>query len=398
MQLSALDLFAGCGGLSYGLKEAGIEIVAACEIDKWAGDTFEYNHNGVHLYREDIRNISCEHWRRQYRGSVDLIVGGPPCQGFSVSGKRQYRQYLEQNSLIEEFVRVVEAVQPECVLIENVAGFKSANLRPGIKVIRYVTDALSALSYNVYVEELQASEFGVPSIRKRIFIFASKRPLVRSPFPSISAISPSSPLSVTTTMAISDLPPIKAREGIDGPQPYATSPKNQFQRQMRRSSHAVHNHVAMKHTDRLVERFSQMKPGESAYRIGRKTHLDREPVTVYKSNNQRLNPDAPSLCITANFQSTYVHPWLDRNLTAREAARLMTFPDHFLFKGKRTQMSSAFLKKYGRENENHLSQYNQIGNSVPPLLAQVIGKTILGAVLGQRVEHSDNSQLSLEFR
>jgi DNA (cytosine-5)-methyltransferase 1 len=144
---------------------------------------------------------------------------------------------------------------------------------------------------------------------------------------------------------------------------------------MRRGSKHVFNHQAMKHTQRLVERFAEIKPGGSAYKLG--TEGDAAPVTVYKSNNQRLVPLLPSLCITANFQSNYVHPVLHRNLTAREAARIQTFPDSFVFKGRRTLMSATLLASEGRHAENHLSQYNQIGNAVPPLLARVLGERIL---------------------
>jgi DNA (cytosine-5)-methyltransferase 1 len=131
----------------------------------------------------------------------------------------------------------------------------------------------------------------------------------------------------------------------------------------------------MKHTQRLVDRFADIIPGGSAYKLSGEGVT--APVTVYKSNNQRLVPSLPSLCITANFQSNYVHPTLHRNLTAREAARLQTFPDSFVFKGRRTLMSSTLLAAEGRHEENHLSQYNQIGNAVPPLLARVLGERLL---------------------
>jgi DNA (cytosine-5)-methyltransferase 1 len=170
--------------------------------------------------------------------------------------------------------------------------------------------------------------------------------------------------------AISDLPVLGAGEGTDGLQPYSTSAGNSYQRLMRQGSRNVANHVAMRHTSRLVERFQQIKPGDSAY-------TSSTGATVYKSNNQRLIPELPSLCITANFQSTYVHPHQHRNLTAREAARLMTFPDWYIFKGKRTLMSKALLMKYDRHSEANLSQYNQIGNAVPPLLAQAVGESLV---------------------
>ena len=133
----------------------------------------------------------------------------------------------------------------------------------------------------------------------------------------------------------------------------------------------------MRHTRRLVERFAATPPGGKGYDLGRSRDEHVAPVTSYKMNNQRLRADRPSLCITANFQSNYIHPRADRNLTAREAARIQGFPDTYRFKGSRTLMSSSLLKAEGRHAENHLSQYNQIGNAVPPLLGELIGRRLL---------------------
>ena len=176
--------------------------------------------------------------------------------------------------------------------------------------------------------------------------------------------------------AISDLPSLKAGEGTDGSQPYTKPVRTAFQSLMRAGSVSVSNHVAMRHTPRLVERFAAIRPGQSAFKVA-------AGATVYKSNNQRLVADEPSLCITANFQSNYIHPTEHRNLTAREAARLMTFPDRYCFKGKRTLMSKKFLAKYGRLCRRRiLSQYNQIGNAVPPLLARALGESSIALATG----------------
>ena len=380
MPPSAIDLFAGCGGLSLGLSRAGYVVEAANELDAWAAETYIQNHAATKLLQGDIRNWSTEYWRQNYGGAIDLIAGGPPCQGFSVSGKRQYGHVPDGNSLVEAFLDVVEAVMPRMVLIENVSGFRTGQIRPGVRVLTLVQQKLQDFGYHVYAATLQAAEFGVPSIRSRFFLVASKDRFVGSPFPEpcYHQGAKGKPALRTVEEAIGDLPPLAAGEGHEGPQRYGAPAQNAYQRRMRSRSPGVFNHVAMKHTPRLVERFEQIRPGQCSYRIGRHSKAD-EIVTVYKSNNQRLHPDRPSLCITANFQSTYIHPHQHRNLTAREAARLMTFPDTFVFQGKRTQMSSGFLKKYGREHEDFLSQYNQIGNAVPPLLAEMIASSLLGS-------------------
>jgi DNA (cytosine-5)-methyltransferase 1 len=138
----------------------------------------------------------------------------------------------------------------------------------------------------------------------------------------------------------------------------------------------------MRHSARLVERFLNTPPGGKGYDLGRKRSPATDTVTVYKSNNQKLIADRPALCITANFQSNYVHPTEPRNLTAREAARIQTFPDSFVFEGRRTLMSAKLLRNEGRHEENYLSQYNQIGNAVPPELMRKIVHTLVEVTCG----------------
>jgi DNA (cytosine-5)-methyltransferase 1 len=396
MTISVLDLFAGCGGLSLGLQQAGFRIVAAIESDKWAADTYQHNHRGVEVARSDIRALDSDFLAQTYRGQIDLVVGGPPCQGFSVSGKRQYGVFLEKNQLVHEYIRVVEAVRPSMFLLENVRGFATANIDGQKKALGTVLQELTSLGYHLHSAVLQAAEFGVPQYRSRLFVVGSKRELRGSPFPEATHAPAESPLrkaqlsllesrpatraaqevaarrefQLSVLDAISDLPEIEAGGGTDGPQPYTKKASSAFQNSMRAGASAVFNHEAMKHTRRLVERFSSIKPGGSAYKMGLAGNTPA--VTVYKSNNQRLIESLPSLCITANFQSNYVHPLLNRNLTAREAARIQTFPDTFVIQGRRTLMSSTLLSIEGRHDENHLSQYNQLGNAVPPLLAKAI--------------------------
>ncbi|EHU4801457.1 DNA cytosine methyltransferase [Vibrio parahaemolyticus] len=380
MSLKVLDLFAGCGGLSCGLEQAGLEVLAACEIDQWAADTYRHNHPNVEVIQKDISLIEKGFWREKFLGKIDIVAGGPPCQGFSVSGKRQYGIIAESNSLVTDFLRVVEEVEPKYVIIENVKGFKTGSISKNKKVFDYLTDTLKSLGFYVYSETLNAEEYGVPSLRSRIFIIASRTELPTPFMPATHSADINSGLQpyISVNEAISDLPELNASEGIDGAQSYKSKAMSDFQSRMRNGSNGVFNHVAMKHTPRLVERFKGMEEGHSSYRIGRKT--DEKKVTSYKMNNQRLYGNRPSLCITANFQSTFIHPTQHRNLTAREAARLMSFPDTYIFKGKRTQMSSKFLKKHGREHEDFLSQYNQIGNAVPPLLGKAVAVGLLNAI------------------
>ena len=393
MQLSVLDLFAGCGGLSLGLAAAGFNVVAACEKDKWAADSYEANHPGSRLLRADICELDNDFWVSNFTGSIDVVAGGPPCQGFSVSGKRQLGLVPSQNALVDEFLRIALLLKPPAILIENVNGFRTAFIRPGEKVLEYATRKLVRAGYSVFTSVLQAPDFGVPSLRSRFFLIALKHRHEVNPFPQPTYDGVRAPY-LTVMDAISDLPRIEAGQGTDGPQKYPGAASSSYQRQMRKGSKAVYNHIAMNHTQRLVERFAAIPQGGSGFRFVQGGD-DSQAVTVYKSNNQRLYADRPALCITANFQSTYIHPFLNRNLTAREAARLMTFPDGFIFKGKRTQMSSSLLKKEGRGHENYLSQYNQIGNAVPPRLAECVGRALRAALLRHRASRS--SQVNMEL-
>lgn len=381
MQPKAIDLFAGCGGLSLGLAHAGFEVVLANELDQWAAQTYRVNHPGTRLLQCDIHDVGKPEWR-SLRGEIALVAGGPPCQGFSVSGRRQYGEISSQNTLVESFLDVVEQVEPQLVLMENVGGFRTAKLRADTPALPFVLRRLEDMGYEASVQTLQATEFGVPSLRSRLFVVGQLKRLHAPPFPTPShlGIKHGSVPQVACIDAISDLPPIQAGQGEETLMPYRHGATNAYQAAMRRDARGVYNHVAMNHTQRLVDRFATILPGQSSYL------LPDQNITVYKSNNQRLFAGTPALCITANFQSNYIHPILDRNLTAREAARLMSYPDTFVFKGKRTLMSKKFLEKHGRSNEAGLSQYNQIGNSVPPLLAEALGTSLM-----QMLRASSNS-------
>lgn len=376
--ITSLDLFAGAGGLTLGLKKSGIQSIGAVEIDRFASETFRLNFPEVPQYHRDIYSFTNEEILERFAG-VNMIVGGPPCQGFSVAGPSQYGKIDKRNTLIMEFYRFISVLQPDVTILENVKGILNGKMDKKNKALDVYTKALEDIGYTSKVFILQTADFGVPQHRERVIVISSKNPNL---IPR-EIVGPYVGNWIPVKEVFSDLPLINAGEGVDSAVSYNGGPQTEYQKWIRNGSQKVYNHVAMKHTPRLVERFKHIPQGCSvkdvAAEYGQRerggTGLDKKQR--FKMNNQRLHPEKVSTAVTASFQSTFVHPYLDRNLTAREGARLQSYPDTFIFAGPRTLMSKNLLIREGREDEIGLSQYNQIGNSVPPRMAEFIGNIIL---------------------
>lgn len=365
--MTIIDLFSGCGGLSQGFKDAGFEIVFANDVDENCAMTYRYNHcnHGAKtpFYQGDIRQLDNEALLKLVkRKTVDGVIGGPPCQGFSLAGKR--RPNDPRNHLVYEFMRVVELFKPKFFLMENVPGLLSMDEG---KTYEKIIAEFGRIGYRINTENniLDSSYFGVPQTRKRLFILGFREDFNKQPtLPSMVSTK-----KISVWEAISDLPQIKAGEGEET-QKYIKKAITPYEKWARVKSREVHNHVAMKHTGRILNRFSATKSGEGVEdvmhlhpimrREGRKSHK------VFSQNHNRLFPDKPSPTVAAGFKINFIHPYLDRSLTAREGARLQSFRDTFIFFGKRTRMSW----------EKGLEQYEQIGNAVPPLLAEAVAKHI----------------------
>lgn len=378
--MTSLDLFAGAGGITLGFKKAGIKAIGAVEIDRFAAETFCYNFPDIPLYNRDIYNFSDEEILERFSG-VDIIAGGPPCQGFSVAGPSQYGIIDQRNTLIMEFFRFIKVLKPKICVLENVKGILSGKMNASQKALNTYLDALEAIGYTSKVFVLQAADFGVPQYRERVVVISARDP---NHIPeSITGEFAGEENWVKIKDVFGDLPLIHAGEGTNDRVDYISPPLSAYQEYIRQGSTGVTNHIAMKHTKRLIERFNCIPqggslldaPSEHGQRQRNGSGLDVNKR--YKTNNQRLHPERVSNIITASFQSTFVHPYLNRNLTAREGARLQSFPDSFHFCGPRTLMSKSLLIKENREDEIGLSQYNQIGNAVPPRMAEAIAKSIL---------------------
>lgn len=389
--LNVLDTFAGAGGFSLGFELAGCQVVGGIEIDSWASETFAHNHQDALVLKRDIQSISDDELGDLFADQhPDILLGGPPCQGFSLCRKNAGDPTDPKNSLFIEFLRAARVLQPDYVIMENVPNIEKARTQRGESVIGIVERELKDLGYHVNHAILEATNFGIPQIRKRLFVVASVHEL-ENPFPTATHCLPGGVDDLfggslehcpTLWEAISDLPALEAGEGNDV-QDYTQEPENDYQRTLRKGSQRLWNHTAMRHSKRMVERFSAMACGQSVSDVARHLHpLKRNgngeiSGKIYDQNNRRMHPDRPCHTIPASFYANFVHPYQHRNFTPREGARLQSFPDSFVFKGKPTVVSHKLLAREGRNEEKHLCQYNQIGNAVPPLLAKAIAKNLL---------------------
>ena len=368
--LTSIDLFSGCGGLTKGFSMAGVRSIFASDIDENAAKTFCRNFPDTPFLCKSITDIEKNEVDELLEGKVpDIIIGGPPCQGFSLANKRRNKIKDDpRNKLFYGFVKFINWYSPKAFVMENVKGLLSMQNGEVIKTIVEEFRNAGECGYNVAYKVLIASDYGVPQNRERVILIGYRKDL---------NILPHHPEPyeldhlVTVDEAIGDLPQIGAGQGTEV-QEYPQEPQNDYQRLMRANSRYVLNHVAMKHTPRLVARFEAIKPGQDLLDVW-ETHgaLKRgapgEKSTIkFHQNNQRLFGDRPAPTIAASFQSNFIHPHLNRNFTAREGARLQSFPDDFIFEGMRTKMSW----------EKGLSQYQQIGNAVPVLMAKAIGECI----------------------
>ena len=367
--LNTIDLFSGCGGMTLGFKWAGFNSVLASDIDENCEKTFTKNFPEIPFLCGDLSEIS----KRQFdeiilSKNIDVIIGGPPCQGFSLANKNRNKVSEDpRNKLFYEFVKIINWYNPKSFVMENVKGLLSMDSGKVIKQIQNEFKNAGDFGYEVRTKVLKASNYGVPQSRERVIVIG-----IRKDFNLI----PEFPLKkytkeTTVEDAIMDLPQINAREG-DEVMNYESKPSNAYQAFMRKNSKKIYNHIAMRHTQRVVDRFKAIKPGKNLLDVWeshgavQRGNPNKKSSIKFSQNNLRLISNKPAPTIAASFQSNFIHPFLDRNFTAREGARLQSFPDDFVFEGMRTKMSW----------EKGLSQYQQIGNAVPPLLSYEIAMCI----------------------
>lgn len=347
--MKVADLFAGVGGLSLGFEQAGFDVTFAVEFDKDIASAYEKNHTGTAMYNADITKLDANELLAKH-GKVDVIVGGPPCQGFSQKGKRLSVKD-DRNFLFRQYVRFVEVFRPKYFVIENVPNIiTTANGFFKDEIIK----EFSALGYDVKADVFDVSKFGVPQQRRRaLFIGQLKKNLVEFPKPTGRR--------VTVNDAISDMPPLESGEGEEFAQ-YLCPAKTAYQKMMRKGVRGgVQNHQATAHSAIALTRMRMIPKGKG------KEVLPPEHRTksIYSGTWCRLIENDIAATITTRFDTPssgrFTHPTQNRCITVREAARIQSFPDTFVFYGTKT------------------SQMKQVGNAVPPVFANAIAKSILKA-------------------
>ncbi len=377
--LSAIDLFSGAGGLSAGFEQAGFRIVAANDLDEHAAATFQLNHPGVPFLHGPIGGIGADELLRTTglrRGELDALLGGPPCQGFSVYN-HQRGMHDERSGLFREYLRMVDGLMPRFVVIENVTGITSVG---GGSAPAEIKTRLSELGYHVEARVLKAEEFGVPQERRRIF-FLGARDQCSIPWPEQTHGETSDSLAtgcrlkpfVGVSDAFGDLPPLKIGEGAEE-MAYTSEPQSGYQALLRVDSDRVYNHIAPRLASVNVERMKYIPQGGSWRDLPHSllpTGMKRARRSDHTKRYGRMHPDGQSCTILTKCDlhwGAYIHPDQDRTISVREAARLQSFQDTFRFLGSRGE------------------QYKQVGNAVPPLLARAVAKAMIATEQAQHHE------------
>ncbi|MCK4400848.1 DNA cytosine methyltransferase [bacterium] len=338
-QYCVLDLFCGCGGLSLGFEQSEFGITLG--IDNWneALNTFEKNHKNSEILCADLSDIKPQEISKIHK-NFDIIIGGPPCQGFSISGKRN--PYDPRNKLYQSFVSFVGYFKPKAFIMENVPNLVAMN---NGKVKEQIILEFEELGYKIVYKILLASNFGVPQNRKRV-IFVGLKNGKKFEFPEGKFLDK----KVISFDAISDLPKNEVQDGTQ----YVHSPKSDYQKIMRKNSKGIYNHKTTKHTNKTKKMIALVPDG------GNYKDLPKELQGTRKVNIAwtRLNSKKPSFTIDTGHRHHF-HYKFNRIPTVREAARMQSFPDNFIFSGTLTD------------------QHKQVGNAVPPLLAYEISKKLL---------------------
>jgi DNA (cytosine-5)-methyltransferase 1 len=349
-----IDLFAGSGGISHGLLQAGLDMRLGIEIDPNFAVTLKENNKNMKVVVSDIRVIDPAEVVKSTglrKKDIDLIVGGPPCQGFSQSNRRSRNLDNPLNNLYKEFFRFIRVLQPQVFLLENVAGLKT--LHRGA-VFRDILKTGEKVGYYVQWDVVNAEDFGVPQRRKRIIFIGTKQKTDNLFYVKENK-------AVTVRSALDDLPILENGNAVDELKYSRDSKLSNYQKIMRKNNgNIVSNNLVTKNSALVVERYKYIPPG------GNWKNIPPHLMSNYKNANNchgwiyyRLIWDGPSVVISNFRKNMLIHPEQHRGLSVREAARLQSFPDDYIFYGP-----LGF-------------QQQKVANACPPLLVEKIGNNIM---------------------
>lgn len=342
MENKIIDLFCGCGGLSLGFEMAGFEVKKAIDMWEDAVKTYNHNHKNKVAVCEDIHN-----WTNAYlkelcqEEDVVGVIGGPPCQGYSTVGTRDVHD--PRNHLYLEYCRVVEQIDPEFFVLENVKGLTT--LAKGA-FRDDIIERFGSLGYHVKYKIINAADYGIPQNRLRVFFVGMKKKDFDFPLPFEKIL--------TCSDALSDLPSLNSENGMNEIHEYASAPQTEYQKLIRGNCKEVKNHQITNHSKQTIDIIRRIPDGGSI------KDLPDEFWNVRKYNKafERMSSTRPSNTVDTGHRN-YFHYKENRIPSVRENARLQSFPDWFEVLGSKT------------------SQYKQIGNAVPPLMAKAIAQAIL---------------------
>ena len=348
-----IDLFSGAGGMSLGAELAGISVQYAVEKDIHAAQTYQLNHPNTIMLNSDIREIASV--PNDIEEGITVLFGGAPCQGFSTSNRRTNNRDNEENWLYQEFIRLLRLWEPDWVVFENVTGI--VEMESGVFFKGIVTEFEDS-GYAVSHAILNAADFSVPQRRKRLFLVGSKHGK------TIELNNGLTHAKVTVRDAFCDLPILDNGANTDD-LPYTCGADNEYAKAMRGDKTECTGHLVSKNAEYILDRYKHIKQGENWQSIPKalmSNYLNSE--RCHTGIYHRLREDDVSVVIGNYRKNMLIHPWSDRGLSVREAARLQSFPDSYIFGG-----SIGF-------------QQQQVGNAVPPLLAKHVFRQLVNSCEG----------------
>jgi len=382
-KLQILDLFAGCGGLSQGFRDEGFSVPFANEFWKPAQDSYEASHKDTILFKEDIRKLTNEKIDKVMKNKkikkIDIIIGGPPCQGFSMAGSRKVND--PRNKLFIEFVRIVNHLEPLFFVFENVKGLLTMKSLNGEKIIDQIINEFKKVDggYDVKFRVLNSADYGVPQKRERVILIGARLNVKGTLLHPIPTHAPKKNLSeikswfnrngkyffnidektlreVFRCNSIKSLP-MKAKKIINKMKPWKNVIEALKNLEKLQDEFDKFNHRPMNHTSIVKRRMALIQEGRNIPldQSGWKPELKRKKfASVYK----RLHRNEPACTMVPGHSAFPIHYKLNRSLTVREASRIQTLPDSFKFFGNKTEQCLV------------------VGNAVPSLMAREIAKKI----------------------